>query len=64
MIGNCRGEETADHDHHCRRDSEKPDLVGYQMQRLLRQYQERAGHNQVIAVDEPDEPSTAISIKW
>ena len=34
---------------------EKADLVGCQMQRLLRQHQERAGHDEVVAVDKADE---------
>jgi hypothetical protein len=42
----------ADDNHHRRGDGEKADLVWCQMQRLLRQHQQRAGHDEVVAVDE------------
>jgi hypothetical protein len=38
MVGDRRGDEAADDDHHRRGDGEKADLVGCQMQRLLREH--------------------------
>ena len=59
MIGDRRGDKTADADHQRRGDGKKTDVAGGQMQRLLCEHQQRAGHDQVVAVDKADKPEDA-----